>query len=80
MAKSLLQRAVVSSIRIYRIAVSPFLGSNCRFHPTCSAYAIEAVERNGVLRGLALAGRRLLRCHPYHPGGYDPVLPVAPKS
>jgi hypothetical protein len=77
---SLLQRAVVRSIGFYRVAVSPFLGSNCRFHPTCSVFAIEAVELYGVPRGLWMAGRRLLRCHPYHPGGYDPVRPVAPES
>jgi putative membrane protein insertion efficiency factor len=64
-------------IRAYQLAISPLLGPRCRFYPSCSQYALEAVMRYGALRGSWLALRRLLRCHPFHPGGYDPV-PVLP--
>jgi putative membrane protein insertion efficiency factor len=60
-------------IRLYQFAISPFLGSQCRFYPTCSHYALEAIETHGVLRGGWLTLRRLLRCHPWHKGGVDPV-------
>ncbi|MFL6551281.1 MAG: membrane protein insertion efficiency factor YidD [Povalibacter sp.] len=60
-------------IRTYRYLISPMLGSNCRFYPSCSCYAEEALQTHGVVRGTYLAGRRILRCHPWHPGGYDPV-------
>ena len=60
-------------IRTYRYAISPMLGSNCRFYPSCSCYAEEAVNVHGAVRGTYLATRRILRCHPWHPGGYDPV-------
>ena len=68
-------------IRFYRRFLSPLKGApSCRFHPTCSAYAIEAIEVHGVLKGTFLAVRRVLKCHPLHPGGFDPVpSPVAPK-
>jgi uncharacterized protein len=66
-------RAVVGAISAYRAVVSPWLGSQCRFYPSCSAYAIEAIETHGALRGTALAARRIARCHPWHPGGHDPV-------
>ncbi|MFN0300111.1 MAG: membrane protein insertion efficiency factor YidD [Burkholderiales bacterium] len=62
-----------SAIRAYQWGVSPMLGMHCRFFPTCSHYAIEAIESHGVLVGLSLTGRRLLKCHPWHPGGFDPV-------
>lgn len=61
------------AIRGYRLVVSPFLGPTCRFDPTCSQYAMEAIDRYGVGRGGALAFRRILKCHPFHPGGEDPV-------
>lgn len=64
---------VLALLKFYRLALSPFLGRNCRFHPSCSAYAIEAVERHGVLKGGWLGLTRILRCHPWNPGGYDPV-------
>jgi putative membrane protein insertion efficiency factor len=67
------RQAFVLPLRLYRAAVSPLLGARCRFHPSCSAYAVEAVLSHGVLRGATLAFRRLLRCHPRHLGGYDPV-------
>lgn len=60
-------------IKAYQYAISPLLGAHCRFHPSCSAYAREALERHGVMNGAWLAVRRLARCHPWSPGGYDPV-------
>jgi uncharacterized protein len=66
---------LTSLIRLYRYLISPLLGPNCRFYPSCSCYAEEALTQHGVLRGLYLTVRRLLRCHPWHPGGYDPVPP-----
>jgi putative membrane protein insertion efficiency factor len=62
----------------YRFAISPLYGQVCRFHPTCSAYALEAVTEHGALRGSWLAVRRIGRCHPWNPGGYDPVPPRRP--
>lgn len=60
-------------IRTYQVLLSPFLGDHCRFTPSCSQYAIEAIERHGSIRGSWLAIRRILRCHPFCDGGYDPV-------
>ncbi|MCC6757231.1 MAG: membrane protein insertion efficiency factor YidD [Arenimonas sp.] len=60
-------------IRGYQLMISPMLGSNCRFSPTCSAYAMQAIERFGFFRGGWLTARRIARCHPFHPGGFDPV-------
>ncbi len=60
-------------IRSYQWFLSPLLGPNCRFHPTCSSYALEAIEQHGALRGSWLGVRRICRCHPWNEGGYDPV-------
>ncbi|MFZ0613619.1 MAG: membrane protein insertion efficiency factor YidD [Desulfobacterales bacterium] len=60
-------------IRGYQLILSPVLGPACRFYPSCSEYARQAVDRHGVAKGSYLAIRRLLRCHPFHPGGFDPV-------
>ena len=64
---------LLAAIRLYQVVISPLLGPRCRFYPSCSSYAFEAVERHGPARGTLLAVRRILRCHPFHPGGYDPV-------
>ena len=66
---------LITLIRGYRFLISPLFPPVCRFHPTCSQYAIEAIERFGIVQGSWLAVQRILRCHPYHPGGYDPVPP-----
>ncbi len=71
---------LIALIRGYQWFVSPLLGNHCRFYPSCSQYAREAIERHGVRRGLWLAVRRLLRCHPWQPGGVDPVPESPPKD
>lgn len=69
-----MRRAVKGMIRFYQVALSPLKGGpTCRFYPSCSHYALEAVERHGVVKGGVLATKRVLKCHPFHPGGYDPV-------
>ncbi|MDH5230528.1 MAG: membrane protein insertion efficiency factor YidD, partial [Gammaproteobacteria bacterium] len=60
-------------IRFYRYFISPFLGSNCRYYPSCSCYADEAISKHGFIRGSWMAARRVSRCHPWHEGGFDPV-------
>ena len=60
-------------IRVYQVALSPLLGPNCRYYPTCSQYAIDAIETHGSLRGTWLSIKRISRCHPWHEGGFDPV-------
>lgn len=68
-----MRKVMIALVRGYRYLISPLLGPSCRFHPTCSEYAITALDRHGALRGGWFTLRRLLRCHPWHPGGYDPV-------
>ncbi|MET7393076.1 membrane protein insertion efficiency factor YidD [Dactylosporangium sp. NPDC005572] len=68
-------RVVAAPIVAYRRWISPALPARCRFYPSCSAYALEAVGTHGAVKGIALAIWRLLRCHPFHPGGFDPVPP-----
>jgi putative membrane protein insertion efficiency factor len=81
---SVLRRALVGllvlPIRAYQLLVSPLLGPRCRFYPSCSSYAVQALRVHGPLRGTWLAGRRLLRCHPWNPGGPDPVPPRTDRS
>jgi uncharacterized protein len=71
----MIARLLVLPIRLYQLVVSPLLGPRCRFYPSCSAYAVEALTRHGALRGSWLAIRRVGRCHPWNPGGIDPVPP-----
>jgi putative membrane protein insertion efficiency factor len=71
--RSLPRAVLILFVRAYQIVLSPLLPASCRYYPSCSTYAIEALERYGALRGGWLALRRLLRCNPFRPGGYDPV-------
>jgi putative membrane protein insertion efficiency factor len=64
---------VLGILRIYKLCISPLLPSACRFHPTCSEYMKEAIEKHGVIKGVGLGLHRLSRCHPFHQGGFDPV-------
>jgi len=68
-----MKQAASLAIRLYQLVLSPFLGRQCRFYPSCSAYTREAIDKYGLLKGIALGCRRLLRCHPFHPGGIDHV-------
>jgi putative membrane protein insertion efficiency factor len=68
-----LRPVFIALLRFYKAGVSPLLPPSCRFVPTCSEYALEAIERYGALKGGWMGLRRLLRCHPFHPGGFDPV-------
>jgi hypothetical protein len=70
-------RLLIGLIRLYQFVVSPLIPPCCRFYPSCSHYAAEAIARHGAVRGSALAGLRLLKCQPWHSGGYDPVPPAA---
>jgi uncharacterized protein len=64
---------LIAFVRLYQVGLSPLLPASCRYYPSCSAYAITALEKHGAVRGAWLAVRRIARCHPFHPGGYDPV-------
>jgi putative membrane protein insertion efficiency factor len=66
------------AIRTYQLTLRPIIGCNCRFYPHCSEYGLEAVAEHGALKGAWLTGRRILRCNPWHPGGFDPVPPRTP--
>jgi putative membrane protein insertion efficiency factor len=68
-----MKQIVLLLIRGYRKLISPLIGHHCRFYPTCSIYTYEAIEKYGLLKGMFLGTKRLLRCHPFHPGGVDPV-------
>jgi uncharacterized protein len=68
-----MKKLLLIFIKFYQYVISPLTGRNCRFYPTCSAYAVEAIEKYGCIKGLYLAVRRIMRCHPFHAGGFDPV-------
>ncbi len=70
-----MKNPVIALIRLYQYILSPWVGQHCRFYPSCSNYAIEAIQSHGSIKGSYLAARRLLRCHPRHDGGLDPVPP-----
>jgi len=69
----MLKQFLIALIRFYQMALSPFFPQNCRFYPTCSAYAIEAIRTYGAMRGVIKSSVRVMKCNPLHPGGYDPV-------
>lgn len=75
-----MRKLALGALRLYQLVVSPLLPPACRFYPSCSQYAYEAMASHGVGRGGWLALRRLLKCHPWHPGGYDPVRPAEESS
>ncbi len=78
--KSPLKLILLFLLRVYQLCISPYLGRNCRFYPTCSQYAIEAISLHGCVKGILLASWRLLKCHPWHAGGFDPVPPKKSNS
>ena len=73
--EQIMRKIICFPIRIYQYVCSPMTSSCCRFYPSCSEYALQAIQYYGVCKGLWLSGRRILRCHPWSDGGYDPVLP-----
>ncbi len=75
-----MKKLVLGIIWLYQAAISPMLGPRCRFYPSCSQYAVEAIKTHGLARGLFLTLHRLGKCHPFHPGGLDPVPNSAPKD
>lgn len=70
----MLTRIVIYGIGLYQKYLSPFTGRSCRFYPSCSHYSVESLKKYGLVKGLRLAAVRIAKCHPYHPGGYDPVI------
>lgn len=68
-----MKKILIKIVKFYQMAISPYLGANCRYLPTCSQYTIEALEKYGAVKGLFLGVKRILRCHPWHEGGYDPL-------
>ncbi|MDB5821468.1 MAG: rane protein insertion efficiency factor YidD [Herminiimonas sp.] len=77
---AIVKTALLFLIRAYRLAISPYLGQNCRFYPSCSEYAAEAIREHGARKGSILAAKRLGKCHPWHPGGADPVPRKQPDA
>ena len=78
--RGLAARALAVPVHAYRLFLSPLLGPNCRYYPSCSAYALDALRVHGALKGSWLSVRRICRCHPWHPGGYDPVPAPADRQ
>ena len=74
-----MRKIICFPIKLYQLLLSPFIRPSCRFYPSCSHYAIEAINHFGIGKGLWLASRRLLKCHPWSDGGYDPLLPTKEK-
>lgn len=72
---SIIGKACIALIKLYKLTLSPFIGWSCRFHPTCSTYALEAFQSYGVFYAFYLTAKRLLKCQPFHPGGFDPLHP-----
>jgi putative membrane protein insertion efficiency factor len=68
-----MKRTLLAIIRIYQLTISVFLGPHCRFYPNCSSYSSKAIDTHGPIKGLRLSAIRIGKCHPFHPGGYDPV-------
>ena len=75
-----MKKILLLLLRFYQVAISPMLGQNCRFYPSCSEYATQAIRLHGAARGSLLAGKRLCKCHPWHPGGVDHVPPPGEKK
>ncbi len=73
MFEKIIRKGVLSSITFYKKGISPFLPRSCRFYPTCSEYMFQSVENYGVVHGVKAGMKRIIKCHPFHPGGYDPV-------
>jgi putative membrane protein insertion efficiency factor len=71
--RGVMRRVLITFVRAYQLGISPHLPPSCRYYPSCSAYAIEALQKHGAVRGSWLAVRRIARCHPFRPGGFDPV-------
>lgn len=78
--RTYLRRLVCVPVYVYRLIIKPILPCCCRFYPSCSEYALEAIQTKGIIRGVALIFWRLIRCHPFHPGGFDPVCPELSKT
>lgn len=75
-----MRTVVVKAIKFYQLVISPFMGRNCRFYPTCSEYTVDAITEHGVINGLTLSIKRIGKCHPWHDGGYDPVPTSSDRS
>ncbi len=71
--RDIINAPLIALVKIYRFAISPLFPPRCRFYPTCSAYTLEALKKHGPFKGLGLSVKRILKCHPFHPGGHDPV-------